>query len=227
MDQRMVVAPVGAAAFLMAVLALGALDGHRGEAAASGPQLFTAPLFKPDQIAALSGGFGPAISDIYWIRTISAGEEALHTEAGQWHFLNLLMGATAADPKFEPPYQTGAILLSVVADRPDLADLLCARAELNLPDSWEYPFYRGFFRLYHDLDFDAAALHLDRAAHKRDVPPYIKSLARRLRWRQHDPRTVLELIERLETVTNDPAIRARTLLRRNQIINQLRAEAGK
>ncbi|MDH5526391.1 MAG: hypothetical protein OEY97_03690 [Nitrospirota bacterium] len=225
MGQRFVLSLAAVAAFCLAFVSLTTLD-RRGEAAVSREAVFTAPILTSVQVSVLAGGFRPAISDLYWIRAISAGEDILDTEAGQWHLFNLLMGTTAADPAFEPPFQYGAMILSVVGGRPDLADLLCARAELAFPDKWEYPFYRGFFRLYHDLNFAAAALHLDRAATRPEVPPYIKSLARRLRMRQNDPRMVLELIDRLERTSPEPEVRVRMQIRRSQIVSQLRERAG-
>ncbi|MDH4230097.1 MAG: hypothetical protein OEW11_10220 [Nitrospirota bacterium] len=223
---RVLLPVLAVAAFILALGASAAADRRQVVAGPATEEPVAIPLLSAPRLSMLAGGFGPAMADIYWIRVISAGEENLQDSAGQWRMFGLLDRVTALDPHFSTAYDYGSLLLSIVGGRPDLADFLLVRGELTFPGQWQYPFYRGFNRLYHDLNFSAAALHLSRAAAIPGAPPLLKPLARRLRMQQYDPRIALELIARLERGVNDPALLPRLRLRHSQITMQLK-ESGR
>ncbi len=167
------------------------------------------PILSPRQLGLLAGGFGPALSDLYWVRAISTAGEALDSPRGTVRLYQLLERVVALDPQFEPAYQYGALLLSVRAGRPDLGDKLLHAAERQFPQNWEYPFYLGFNRFYYEADFLAAADHFDRAARLPGAPDYFAALATRFRDQQHNQDVARDLLQRLIKISDDPVIKQR------------------
>lgn len=192
--------------FSAAIAAAGSLD--MGRPRYDEPQ---APVFllPTGQLTALAGDFGPFLADMYWIRVVGTPQEALRGNAGSESLYELLDRITALDPDFEPPFQYGALMLSIVARRPDLADRISRRAERHYPNKWEYPFYQGFNCFYHRLDFLGAARHLERAAAIPGAPPYLGALAKRFRAQEHSKEAAMAVIRRMIHVMDDPVLKER------------------
>ncbi len=210
-----------------AVIAVGCLRGITGHAATSqGEALHLPALLSTAQLRALVGGFGPALADTYWIRVISTSDTALDGAGGAERAGALLDRVTALDPKFEPAYHYGALIIGIRAQRPDLADQLLVRAESTFPDNWQYPFYRGFLRLYHMHDLNEAAGYMERAATLSESPPFLPALARRLRAQENDPRMAIELIERMLQAADDETLKARMRARRDALRAHMQESAS-
>jgi len=171
--------------------------------------LNTAALIGPEQLAALSGDFAPALADIHWIQAISAAGESVEAPNGPGRLYQLLQRVVHLDPRFEPAYQYGALLLSIRAARPDLSDQLLQRAQRQFPDNWEYPFYLGFNRFYYDTDFLTAADFFEQAAERPGAPPYLAALSHRFRDQQHNVGEAKELLRRILRVSDDDTVKAR------------------
>jgi len=206
------IAPVAMLAGAMlagALLAVGSLTALEARARlAEAPPAPVAPILSPHALKALSGGFAPALADVYWIRAAATSSASLD-DAGARTLFDLIDRVTVLDPRFEPAYHYGALLLSVAAHRPDLSDRLLVRAQEQFPENWSFPFYLGFNAFYHRTDFPGAAEHMDRAAHLPGAPPYLAALARRFRDQEQNTAAAEELLGRLLRVTHDPVIRAR------------------
>lgn len=191
---------------LAAVWCLAAMDARAR--VAEEPEVALPALLSPGQLQALAGGFGPALADIYWIQAAATSSESLEGPGAETLY-GLLDRVTTLDPRFEPAYHFGAVLLSVGGRRPDLSDRLLRRARDRFPDNWSFPFYLGFNAFYHRTDFLDAARHMARAARLPGAPPYLASLAQRFRDQEHDAEAARELVRRLLRATHDPVIRAR------------------
>jgi len=194
----------------LAVACLTALDARARLAGTPEPDL--PAVFTPHQLAALSGGFAPALADLDWIRAANVAADQLDGPAAD-RLYNLLDRVTSLDPTFEPAYQQGGLLLSVAARRPDLSDRLLLKARKALPDVWAYPFYLGFNAFYHRTDFAAAARYMAEAGRLPGAPPFLPDLAERFADETRNREVGRELLTRLVRVTRDPVIRQRLLER--------------
>lgn len=195
------------------VLAVGCLTALEARARLAGnvaPDL--PPILTPHQLAALSGGFAPALADAYWIRAAAISADELDGPAAD-RLYNLLDRVTALDPGFEPAYHQGALLLSVAARRPDLSDRLLQKARKAFPDVWAFPFYLGFNAFYHRTDFPEAARYMAEAARLPGSPPFLGALAERFADETRNREVARELVERMLRVTRDPVIHQRLLER--------------
>lgn len=189
---------------ILAVASLTALESRARLAGAPEPDL--PPVFTPHQLAALAGGFAPALADLDWIRAANAAADPLDGPAAD-RLYDLLDRVTTLDPTFEPAYHQGALLLSVAARRPDLSDRLLLRAREEFPNHWAFPFYLGFNAFYHRTDFQAAARYMAEAGRLPGAPPFLPDLARRFADETTNRAVGRELVERLLRATRDPVIR--------------------
>jgi len=194
---------------LLATTCLAALNGlessERGLPDTPGPGV---SVLSPRQLAALSGGFAPALADMDWMRATAMPTDQLEGPGAERLF-GLLDRVTTLDPSFQPAYHFGALLLSVGALRPDLSDRLVMRARNHFPRAWSYPFYLAFNAFYHRTDFDTAAVYMEQAAVLPGAPPFLADLARRFRDQRQDRGVARELIGRMLRVTEDPVLRLR------------------
>ncbi|MBI5137380.1 MAG: hypothetical protein HZA24_08625 [Nitrospirae bacterium] len=196
---------------LIATTALAALGG-RTHAHPAAP-VAVPPLLSAAQLRAVAGGFAPALADLYWIRAIGTAGANTETPEGTLRLYRLLDRVTLLDPDFLPPYQYGALLLSIRGGRPDLGDRILNRARARFPDNWEYPFYLGFNRFLYDLDFPAAADYFDQAVAVGGAPEYLGALARRFRDQRSNRAMAIDLLRRIHQVSEDPAIKRRLMER--------------
>ena len=171
------------------------------------------PLLSSAHLKVLAGGFAPALADIHWIGAVAAAGEASETNAGAEHLYHLLDRVVTLDPRFEPAYQYGALLLSIRAARPDLGNRLLVRAQDQFPDNWEYPFYLGFNRFYYQTDFIGAADLFETAAARGGAPPFLSALAHRFRDQEHNVEEARTLLRRIIKVSDDPTVRRRLMAR--------------
>jgi hypothetical protein len=211
--QRIVLPLLLLAGALAAGTSLAAMDGR---AAVAPPAPRPAPFLTSAQLSALAGGSGPALADLYWIRAagVSSGEL---DGPGAVALYDLLDRVTALDPRFEPAYHFGALLLSIAGRRPDLSDRLLERAQGQFPRAWSFPFYLGFNAFYHRTDFPAAARYLGRAAALPGAPPFLGELARRFGDEAQGRAGAREVIGRMLRVTDDPVIRRRLIERLREL----------
>jgi hypothetical protein len=194
---------------VLSVVCLGALNGldRAGRGLPDTPRLDVSVL-SPRELAALSGGFAPALADMDWMRATAMSTGQLDGPGAERLF-GLLDRVTVLDPSFEPAYHFGALLLSVGARRPDLSDRLLERARAHFPRAWSFPFYLGFNAFYHHADFDAAGTYMAQAAELPGAPPFLADLARRFSDQEQNLGVARQLIERMLRVTQDPVLRLR------------------
>jgi hypothetical protein len=196
-----------------AILAVGCLTALEARARLAGPgEPDLPPILTPHQLTALSGGFGPALADTYWIRAAAMSADELDGPAAD-RLYRLLDRVTALDPAFEPAYHQGALLLSVAARRPDLSDRLLVKARAAFPDVWAFPFYLGFNAFYHRTDFPEASRYMAEAARLPGAPAFLGALAERFADETRNREVARELVERMLRVTRDPVIHQRLLER--------------
>jgi hypothetical protein len=198
----------------LAVGCLKALEARAPEAGGAPPDL--PAIFTAHQMAALSGGFAPALADVYWIRVAAVSADELDGPAAD-RLYDLVDHVTTLDPKFAPAYHQGALLLSIAARRPDLSDKVLEKARAEFPGQWVFPFYLGFNAFYHRTDFPQAAVYMAEAAGLPGAPPYLNSLARRFADETTNREVARELLDRMLRATQDPVIHQRLLERMREM----------
>jgi tetratricopeptide (TPR) repeat protein len=122
-----------------------------------------------------------AASDLLWLRTIQLVGERI-AEGSRYPRVDEWVDAiTTLDPAFDYPYAFAAVLLSTEEEaRLARVDRILARGERAQPDTFWFPFQRGFLAYFGLLDTQAAIAHYQRASTKKDAPPNIGAFARKL-----------------------------------------------
>ncbi|MFN3822033.1 MAG: tetratricopeptide repeat protein, partial [bacterium] len=92
----------------------------------------------------------------------------------------LLERVSDLDPRFEPAYTSGALMLAMFYGRPEEALKLAQKGVQNLPQSWSPLYYRGFLKLFYFGDKEGSADDFIQAALKPDAPEFLIHLAQTL-----------------------------------------------
>lgn len=211
------------AALAVILLALGSalyslqlrLDMSKGEGAAEGFMY----LPDPEHLKVASLGYDELVADLLWLKAVqNMGEFTISSQGYDWIY-KALDTVTTLDPKFVQAYETGGLILTLVADKVDLSNRLFEKAALNNPDVWQFKYYLGFNHFYFMKDYPAAAKYIKQASEIPGSPKYLPMLASRLYVQADEISTSLSFLQTMyERVTDE---RARRFIMDR--VNQLRA----
>ncbi|HEY3347179.1 MAG TPA: hypothetical protein VGK71_06110 [Nitrospirota bacterium] len=189
-------------------------------------------LYLPDadhlKIASL--GYENTVADILWIKVvIQSGEKKISSRGYDWMY-KALDTLTTLDPVFVTPYEMGALMLTIVADKVDLSDKLLEKGVIYNTDVWQLYFYLGFNKFFFDKDYLAAAKNMEKAASIKGSPPYTSLLASRLYVQAEDPVYALDFLEKMYSSSKDERMREEIgkrmhLLEAQVIVNELQKAA--
>jgi tetratricopeptide (TPR) repeat protein len=170
-------------ALIAGVVGLQALHEARG-----GPPASTSVnmlyVRSPEAMNRLALSYDALLADTYWIRAVQHfGSTRRSTDPSKQYDLlyPLLDLTTALDPRFNVPYQFGAIFLSEAPPggpgRPDLAIALLEKGLKAQPDKWEFAQAIGFVHYWARQDYPQAAAWFARAAEFPNAPNWMAPLA--------------------------------------------------
>lgn len=157
----------------------------------------------PELVEHFHFGFADSVADSLWLRWIQdsdycqtylspvqvvdppiAPQDSLLANPrhricdNSWSF-KMLDAVTKLSPKFEMPYLTGAVSLSVLVEDYEGATVIFDRAINNFPDDWRMLYRASYHFLYDKNDLPKAADLLIRAG-RTGGPVWLPSLAARL-----------------------------------------------
>ena len=119
----------------------------------------------------------------------------------------LIANVNRLDSKFVTPYVQGALILAMMAGRPNEAREVLDRGIKELPDRWELPYYRGFIRLFFQNDRIGAADDIQTAAAKPGAIPIVIELATVLRASLSGPEMAVGFLKSLSAISPDAKMR--------------------
>ena len=170
-------------ALLGGVVGLQAVHERRG-----GPPASTSVnmlyVRSPEAMNRLALSYDALLADTYWIRAVQHfGSTKRSTDPNNRYDLlyPLLDLTTSLDPRFNVPYQFGAIFLSEAPPggpgRPDLAIALLEKGLKAQPEKWEFAQAIGFVHYWSRQDYPEAAAWFARAATLPNAPDWMAPLA--------------------------------------------------
>ncbi|MBU1702112.1 MAG: hypothetical protein KJ970_11005 [Candidatus Eisenbacteria bacterium] len=122
-------------------------------------------------------GHPSLMADLAWLRAIQYyGEHRIHDRDYPYaeHLFNIITGL---DPTFEQAYAFGALILAEDAGSPQKAEALLTRGIASMPDSWWIRFERGFLRMIHLKNLEAATNDFYKASLCPDSPEWVTRFA--------------------------------------------------
>ena len=152
------------------------LNTARSVKRTAGINTYNEPYVLPEIVLANgAAGFRNLTADYYWLSLIQyfgAGDPF-----GEYRQLpHLLNAITTLDPKFVYPYTFGLLILPDQGFV-DEAIALGEKGLVEVPHSWEIPYYLGYVQYRYKKDLVKAGEAFERAAQSPDAPPAAKILA--------------------------------------------------
>ena len=165
------------------VVGLQALHEQRGGPPAS-TSVNVLYVRSPEAMNRLALSYDALLADTYWIQAVQHfGTTRRSTDPNSRYDLlyPLLDLTTSLDPRFNVPYQFGAVFLSEAPPggpgRPDLAIALLEKGLKAQPDKWEFAQAIGFVHYWSRQDYAEAAAWFTRAAQFPNAPEWMAPLA--------------------------------------------------
>jgi tetratricopeptide (TPR) repeat protein len=179
-------------------------------------------MFLPDasELKTASLGYESLVADLLWLKAVQHMGELKISDKGYDWIYRALDTVTTLDPKFLAPYETGGLILTIVADKADLSNKLLAKGYANNPGVWQLPFYLGFNYFYFMRQYKAAAKYMSIASEMEGSPKWLPLLASRLYYQADDPAYAIDFLKRMYDRTEDKRIKKGIQVR----INLLKAQ---
>lgn len=138
----------------------------------------------PEAMNRLALSYDALLADTYWIRAVQhfGSTRRSNDPNNRYDLLYPLLDLTTSlDPRFNVPYQFGAIFLSEDPPggpgRPDLAIALLEKGLKAQPEKWEFAQAIGFVHYWSRQDYPEAAAWFARAAKFPNAPNWMAPLA--------------------------------------------------
>jgi hypothetical protein len=133
-------------------------------------------------------------ADLLWLRLIQVVGKRSHTAYEYEWLYHALDVITDLDPHYDYAYQVGGIVLTHLANRPDLSNKLLQKGLEPNPAVWQIPFYIGFNYYFYLHDPSHAADYIARASRLPGPPPFMALLATQLYAEAGIPETALNFL---------------------------------
>jgi hypothetical protein len=133
-------------------------------------------------------------ADLLWLRLVQiVGKRSNTAQEYEWlyHALDVI---TDMDPQYDYAYQVGGIVLTHLAQRIDLSNMLLMKGLEPNPTVWQIPFYIGFNYYFYLHDPGHAADYIARASRLPGPPPFMALLATQLYAEAGSPDTALNFL---------------------------------
>jgi hypothetical protein len=130
---------------------------------------------------ALGLGRREAVGSAFWIVTSQLIGSDVYARAGYPQLERWLEQTFALNPYLRDGYILGTVTLLVDKDRAESMRRLLAQGEQRFPDDFQFPMLQGIAAYFGQLDAQGAATDFERAATRRNAPPFLSAFGRRLR----------------------------------------------
>lgn len=183
-------------------------------------------LPKGPHLKLLSLGYSNALSNFLWFNTVSYfGKHYRGDKKYRWlyHMCDLI---TTLDPKNQPVFVFGALMLGWEAQLPEESTRLLNKAISLHPDYWGYYYLRGFSAYLLRDDVDKAISDFKFAATLPDAPAMLASIAaKKMTHSRADPASAVSFLEDMLKATTDPM--TKSILKRRLDEAKAKLEASK
>jgi len=157
-------------------------------------------------------------ADLLWLRLIQViGNKRNSADEYEWmyHALDVI---TTLDPQYAYAYYAGGVILSDLANRPDLSSRLLEKGTDANPDVWYIPFLLGYNYYFLLADPTKGAEYIMKASSLPDRPAYLPGLATRMAAEAGSPNTALAFLEARLREAQDPHTREFLVNRMKEVI---------
>lgn len=205
--------------FIIALMLAYVLQNHEFSAERPSNELIYFPSGKYINQAALE--FRSITADMLWLQAIQYyGTHAL-TDREFEHLYRLFDVITMLDPRFKQCYVFGSTVIAYDQRAPELGFALLDKGMLNMPDSWEIPFIKGFLYYIYMKDYERAKTWFLFASTKPDAPYYCRQFAAAAMMKKGDYMTSLEMWSHIYSTAQNRYVMERA---RNNIVTILKKE---
>lgn len=135
-------------------------------------------------------------ADITWMAIVQEIGRARQLPDAVWDRVERWSSiATDLDPRYFTVYHSVAVNLSVWARRAEASDRVSLRGVAALPDRWELRLVLGFNAYFMRGDAALGSDYIAEASRLPGAPPYLASLAGRMRYQSGDEFGAIRLLE--------------------------------
>ena len=173
----------------------------------------------PKNIAHLSLGYANVIVVIQWMKTLSnyGNLERQTTLEDTYYRLRMI---TALNPSFEPAYYLAALLPWETNSTVE-SDIILSTAIKNMPDTWYWPYYKGFNAYWFNHDLKLASKLLFAASRLSNAPLSVRTLALRMTSDSGELHNGLAILDQLLNSIDDANMRKNLLDTRVKILTEI------
>jgi hypothetical protein len=157
-------------------------------------------------------------ADLLWLRLIQVVGQGSHTAYEYEWLYHALDIVTDMDPQYDYAYQVGGIVLTHLAQRPDLSNRLLEKGLESNPTVWQIPFYLGFNHYFYLQDPHRSADYMARASRLPGRPPYLPLLATQLYAEAGNPETGLNFLMAIRSQTPDGSMKEQVETRIREVM---------
>jgi len=171
----------------------------------------------PELYKAVSGGFTNIIADLIWFEIIQNDDEKKLTGQGKSWFFYKLNSVINLDPDFRPPYEFAALVVGIIKEDYEGAEIIVQKAIEKFPLEWKFPFVLGYNYIYEQPDLYKAAQYFRLAAEKPNAPQHLVLLATRLAARTGSYDFAIDALVNLRNNAKDDKQKAQFEIKIRQI----------
>lgn len=136
------------------------------------------------------------VADVTWMAIVQELGEAVKVPDAVWDRVERWSTiATDLDPRYFVVYHSVALNLSAWARRAEASDRVSLRGVAALPERWEFRLVLGFNAYFLHGDAALASDYIAEASRFPDAPPFLASLAGRMRYQAGDEFGAIRLLE--------------------------------
>ncbi|MFH1856308.1 MAG: hypothetical protein ABH836_03635 [Candidatus Omnitrophota bacterium] len=163
-------------------------------------------------------GFNNAVADVLYVKAVGYfGGHYLIDKEYKW-FYHILDIITTLSPRFEDPYEFGAVVLALEMKEIELSNKLLKRGIEYNPDYWRFPFYLAFNYFFYLNDYAKAASYMEQASKLPDCPAYLPYLTSRLYAEAKNPGYAIVFLSEIYNETTNENIKKELKTRVNELV---------
>lgn len=144
-------------------------------------------------IKEISLDFKTTMTNLMWFETVQYYGQHMLTDKNLIFLDKLFNVITDLDSNFLQCYTFGGTVVTYDQKRPDLGLALLDKGMINLPESWQIPFVKGFLYYMYLYDYEKAYRWFVFASTKNNSPYFCKTFAAASKKKEGDYITALRL----------------------------------
>ncbi len=160
------------------------------------------------------------IADMLWLQVIQYYGQHAMTDMQFEHLYRLFNVITILDKDFLQCYVFGGTIITYDQKSPELGLKLLDKGMINMPDSWQIPFMKGFLNYVYLRDYDAARIWFAFASTKPDAPYSCKAFAAASMMRKGDYITSMRLWSNMYIADDNKYIKEKAVFNITKLVEK-------